>query len=71
MLSPASPLHFKNAQVRNVAGGALSWKLRPKRERHNPILLFGSLKSGIEGSQKQHAWKEITAANSFSMDNSG
>lgn len=71
MLSPVSPLHFKNTQVRNTAGGALSWKLRPKQERHNQILLFGSLKSGIEGSQKQHNWKEITVVNSFSKDNSG
>lgn len=58
MLSPASPLRFKD--MHNMAGGALSWKLRPKQERHNQILLFGS--------QKHHVWKEITVVNSFSMD---
>lgn len=32
-------------------------------------MLFGSLKSGVEGRQKQHVWKEITVAvNSIGVD---
>lgn len=35
---------------------------KEKQEEKKRNVLFGSLKSGITGSQKQHVWQEITAA---------
>lgn len=52
---------------------SLSWKLikKKKQEKKKRIkLVFGSLKSGTEVSQKQHFWREVTTAvNSIAVNN--
>lgn len=69
MLQPASP--GEHGEQRRKT--SLSWELTEKKRRqyeNNQIVLFGSLKSGIEGSQKEHVWKGVPAAfNSVGVDN--
>lgn len=61
-------MEVHNTAKRNFSD--LKIDIRIREVERNKIVLFGSMKSGIKGSQKHHVWIKITAAvHSFGVGN--
>lgn len=70
---PCLAFRLYDTEIHNVAKTQNFYELKSdlkKIEEKKEIVLFGRLKNGIKGSQKQHVWKEITiAVNCVGMGN--
>lgn len=69
LVHPASPLYLNGMQVRNTAERSFCLK-HQKKKKNSPTVLFGSLKRGTKGNQKQQVCEEITAAAGSDRDTS-
>lgn len=62
LVHPASPLGFTTRWyvIQQRGETSRSRELRPKQVKYIKTVLFGSPNSGIQGSHKQHVWREIS-----------